>query len=113
MHCLAEFGRLLEIGKYDMANRSKLPMHAMLKGVSYESIALDMLWVCPRRVQEVSRPCMRPAVTAVAADRCNPAGHRHSMQQCTCCRTLHGLCASIHLPGAIALNQLQRSSECW
>ena len=78
MHCLAEFGRLLEIGKYDMANRSKLPMHAMLKGISYESIALDMLWVCPRRVQEVSRPCMRPAVTAVAAGRCNCASHRPS-----------------------------------
>ena len=78
MHCLAEFGRLLEIGKYDMANRSKLPMHAMLKGISYESITLDMLWVCPRRAQEVGRPCMRLAVTAVAAEFGHCASHRLS-----------------------------------
>ena len=82
MHCLAEFGRLLEIGKYDMANRSKLPMHAMLKGISYESIALDMLWVCPRRVQEVSRPCVRFAVTRVGTYRhcCAPLA-----DTCTAC----------------------------
>ncbi len=53
VHCLGRFGRLLEIGKFDMANRSSLPMHNMLKGVSYESIVLDQLWSAPDTTQQV------------------------------------------------------------
>ena len=53
VHCLGRFGRLLEIGKFDMANRSSLPMHNMLKGVSYESIVLDQLWSAPDTTLQV------------------------------------------------------------
>ena len=53
VQCLGQFGRLLEIGKFDMANRSSLPMHNMLKGVSYEGIVLDQLWSAPSMAQQV------------------------------------------------------------
>lgn len=53
VECLGQFGRLLEIGKYDMAARSSLPMHAMLKGVSYEGIVLDRLWNAPGMTKQV------------------------------------------------------------
>ena len=53
MECLSQFGRLLEIGKYDMANRSSLPMHNMLKGVSYEGIVLDQLWKASGTTKQV------------------------------------------------------------
>ena len=53
VECLGQFGRLLEIGKYDMANRSSLPMHCMLKGVSYEGIVLDRLWNAPGMAKQV------------------------------------------------------------
>eukprot|EP00884_Botryococcus_braunii_P007683 jgi/Botrbrau1/16916/Bobra.0306s0002.1 len=43
IRCLAEYGTLLEIGKYDMVLGSKLPMRAMLKGVSYHSIMLEQV----------------------------------------------------------------------
>ena len=60
VQCLGHFGRLLEIGKYDMSNRSSLPMHNMLRGVSYESIVLDRLWASPSMAHEVRHLGMPP-----------------------------------------------------
>ena len=44
MRCLANFGTLLEIGKFDMVVGSSLPMRAMLRGVSYISVHLEQMY---------------------------------------------------------------------
>ena len=56
VRCLGQFGRLLEIGKFDMASRSQLPMDAMLRGVCYEAVLLDAVWEAAntREVWQVS-----------------------------------------------------------
>lgn len=41
VRCLAPFGSLLEIGKFDMVVGTMLPMRAMLRGVNYQSIFLE------------------------------------------------------------------------
>lgn len=43
VRCLAPFGSLLEIGKYDMVKGTMLPMRDMLRGVNYQAILLEEL----------------------------------------------------------------------
>eukprot|EP00884_Botryococcus_braunii_P006101 jgi/Botrbrau1/15492/Bobra.43_2s0109.1 len=45
IRCLAPFGSLLEIGKYDMVVGSMLPMRAMLRGINYQAIHLEQVLV--------------------------------------------------------------------
>ncbi|KAK0176607.1 hypothetical protein PV328_000726 [Microctonus aethiopoides] len=47
IRCLAVGGRFLEIGKFDMANDSKLGMSLFLKGISFHGILLDNLFDAP------------------------------------------------------------------
>ncbi|XP_015113130.1 fatty acid synthase [Diachasma alloeum] len=44
VRCLAEGGRFLEIGKFDMANNSRLGMSAFLKEISFHGILLDKIF---------------------------------------------------------------------
>ncbi len=43
VRCLAPFGRFLEIGKFDLANNSKLGMEIFLKNCIFHGIVLDGL----------------------------------------------------------------------
>jgi hypothetical protein len=45
IRCLAPFGSLLEIGKFDMVVGSMLPMRAMLRGINYQAIHLEQVLV--------------------------------------------------------------------
>lgn len=45
IRCLAPFGSLLEIGKFDMVVGSVLPMRAMLRGVNFQAIHLEQILV--------------------------------------------------------------------
>ncbi|XP_011305442.1 fatty acid synthase [Fopius arisanus] len=47
VRCLAEGGRFLEIGKFDMANNSPLGMSIFLKEISFYGVLLDKLFDAP------------------------------------------------------------------
>ena len=44
IHCLAQHGRFLEIGKYDLAKNTGLGMEVLLKNVAIHGILLDSLF---------------------------------------------------------------------
>ncbi|XP_071034019.1 fatty acid synthase [Parasteatoda tepidariorum] len=44
LNCLAQHGRFLEIGKYDLSNNSPLGMAIFLKNISFHGILLDALF---------------------------------------------------------------------
>ena len=41
MRCLGNWGKLLEIGKYDILRNTPIPMRPMLNNISYEGIDVD------------------------------------------------------------------------
>ena len=45
--CVAEFGKMVEIGKRDLLGRGKLDMHAFLANRSYSCVDIDQLWKRP------------------------------------------------------------------
>ena len=54
MRCLGNWGKLLEIGKYDILQGTPLSMRPMLNNVSFEGIDVDRVMNHPESV-EVSR----------------------------------------------------------
>lgn len=44
MRCLAPYGRLLEIGKYDVLGGGSLPMQPLDRNIAFEGIDLDRLF---------------------------------------------------------------------
>ena len=44
MRCLAPYGRLLEIGKYDVLGGGALPMAPLDRNIAFEGIDLDRLF---------------------------------------------------------------------
>lgn len=53
MRCLADNGRLLEIGKYDILKGTPLSMRPMLRNVAFEGIDLDRITNDPCNIAEV------------------------------------------------------------
>jgi len=44
VRCLAPYGRLLEIGKYDVLGGGSLPMQPLDRNIAFEGIDLDRLF---------------------------------------------------------------------
>ena len=59
MRCLADNGRLLEIGKYDILKGTPLSMRPMLRNVAFEGIDLDRITNDPSNITEARAqpPC--------------------------------------------------------
>lgn len=55
VRCLAQHGRFLEIGKFDMAKNSALGMGCFLKNITFHGILLDALFDCEDDGVEVCR----------------------------------------------------------
>ncbi len=53
VRCLADNGRLLEIGKYDILKGTPLSMRPMLRNVAFEGIDLDRITNDPCNITEV------------------------------------------------------------
>ncbi len=53
VRCLADNGRLLEIGKYDILKGTPLSMRPMLRNVAFEGIDLDRITNDPSNITEV------------------------------------------------------------
>ena len=53
MRCLADNGRLLEIGKYDILKGTPLSMRPMLRNCAFEGIDLDRIVNDPSNITEV------------------------------------------------------------
>jgi len=47
VRCLGKKGHFLEIGKFDMANDSKLPMGCFLKEITFHAVLADNLLNAP------------------------------------------------------------------
>ena len=61
MRCLADNGRLLEIGKYDILKGTPLSMRPMLRNCAFEGIDLDRIVNDPSNITEVQLmldPCI-------------------------------------------------------
>ncbi len=54
LRCLGKGGKFLEIGKFDMANDTKIGMSHFLKELSFHSIMVDKLFKAPREEKMVS-----------------------------------------------------------
>ena len=53
VRCLADNGRLLEIGKYDILKGTPLSMRPMLRNCAFEGIDLDRIVNDPSNITEV------------------------------------------------------------
>lgn len=53
MRCLADGGRLLEIGKYDILKDTPLGMRPLLRNVAFEGVDLDRIMNDPSHKDEV------------------------------------------------------------
>ena len=73
MRCLADNGRLLEIGKYDILKGTPLSMRPMLRNVAFEGIDLDRITNDPSNIDEVRA---RPPVM-----HASPVASWHSQRQ--------------------------------
>ena len=69
MRCLADNGRLLEIGKYDILKGTPLSMRPMLRNVAFEGIDLDRI---------TNDPCNIAEVGLLAFPACASAGQNSS-----------------------------------
>ncbi len=58
MRCLADNGRLLEIGKYDILKGTPLSMRPMLRNCAFEGIDLDRIVNDPSNITEVQPDAM-------------------------------------------------------
>lgn len=47
LRCLGKYGKFLEIGKYDMANDTKLGLHRFLRALSFTAVLVDFLFTAP------------------------------------------------------------------
>lgn len=61
MRCLADNGRLLEIGKYDILKGTPLSMRPMLRNCAFEGIDLDRIVNDPSNITEVCSVFMQTA----------------------------------------------------
>ena len=68
VRCLGNWGKLLEIGKYDILQGTPLSMRPMLNNISFEGIDVDRVMNHPEST-EVSLD-----VTATKADHCKDQG---------------------------------------
>ncbi len=57
VRCLADNGRLLEIGKYDILKGTPLSMRPMLRNCAFEGIDLDRIVNDPSNITEVCPAC--------------------------------------------------------
>ncbi|RYO74620.1 hypothetical protein DL764_010773 [Monosporascus ibericus] len=51
--CVAEFGKMVEIGKRDLLGGGKLDMHAFLANRSYSCVDIDQLWKRPNVLKKL------------------------------------------------------------
>ncbi|XP_053693616.1 fatty acid synthase [Sabethes cyaneus] len=47
LRCLGKYGKFLEIGKYDMANDTKLGLNRFLRALSFTAVLVDFLFTSP------------------------------------------------------------------
>uniref|UniRef100_A0A182XBL3 Fatty acid synthase n=1 Tax=Anopheles quadriannulatus TaxID=34691 RepID=A0A182XBL3_ANOQN len=55
VRCLGKYGKFLEIGKYDMANDSKLGLNRFLRALSFTAVLVDFLFTAPQEEKMVLR----------------------------------------------------------
>lgn len=64
LRCLGKYGKFLEIGKYDMANDSKLGLHRFLRALSFTAILVDFLFTAPPEEKQVLRDLVEKDIKA-------------------------------------------------
>ena len=69
MQCLGQGGKFLEIGKFDMANDSKLGMNQFLKELSFHAILVDNMFKATQREKAVRN--LFKIIQAVSWDKAN------------------------------------------
>lgn len=85
IRCLAEQGRFLEIGKYDMSNDSPVGMSVFLKNTSFHGILLDMVFDIGAEKKQVvelvsegiANGAVRPLPTTVFSEKQLEEGFRY------------------------------------
>ena len=74
VRCLADNGRLLEIGKYDILKGTPLSMRPMLRNCAFEGIDLDRIVNDPSNITEVCAQFLLLALSTTAHHATSDSG---------------------------------------
>ena len=94
VRCIATNGALLELGKYDILQGTRLSMQPMDRNISFHGINLDTLFASPKKLQVLARTCgnlftRNPALRACALMPCvlmlEPSGDAGWLQRAFWC----------------------------